>query len=94
MTDARQKLEALNHSIATAAFLIKAEVSTIEQFLKELHYMENVGPVLEPTLFRSSERQVISACFKPVYEAALHLVRVYDIQVEAAKAALEKVKSP
>lgn len=90
--EAKDRLNALNSSIATAVLLIRAEAETLERFFEEKRHMESVGPILDPTLFNSSERRATEALLSPVYEAALDLVRVYDAQILRAKAALEQVR--
>ena len=51
--------------------------------------MDSVGPILDPTLWNSSERRVTEALLTPVYRAASDLIETYD----GSKAALEKVKT-
>ena len=90
--EARRRLDALNSTIHTAVLLIAAERETLEQFFAEARDMDNVGHILDPTLFNSSERRATQAILTPIYTAALDLVRAYEGQVEAAAAAVAKVK--
>jgi hypothetical protein len=90
--EAKQRIEALNRSIATAVLLIQGEAETLDQFFAEATTMASVGPILDPTLFNSSERQAAEALLTPVYEAARNLIRTYDAQVEKVSAALERVR--
>jgi len=55
--------------------------------------MENFGHIVDPTLFRSSERQAVETLMKPLYQAALDFLDAHDRQVAAARKALEKVRA-
>lgn len=90
--EAKQRLHALNAAIATAVAVIKMEKATLDAFFEEQRSMDSVGPILDPTLWNSSERRVTEALLTPVYRAASDLVETYDGTVERSKAALEKVK--
>lgn len=93
MTDARHQLEAANAAITTAVLLLSAERATFERFMKESRDMESFGPILNTSLFMSSERQATEALLKPLYKAALDFLRVHEAQMAAARSALEKVKA-
>lgn len=86
--EAREALEALNSSIATAVLLIRSKADILARFLAEDRHMENFGPILDPTLFRDPERAEAAAILKPVYQAASDLVAAYDRQETKLRAAL------
>jgi hypothetical protein len=88
--EARDRLNELNAAIGLAAELIRANADVLDQFFAEKASMDSVGPILDPTLFNSSERRAIEAVLEPVYEAARDFVRAYDVQIAAARAALAK----
>ena len=90
--EARAKLDALNAVISTAVMLIAGERETLDQFIAEQESMNSVGPLLDPTLFNSSERRTVEAIVTPIYSAARELVRAYEAQICKAAAALQKVK--
>ncbi|WP_127144091.1 hypothetical protein [Pelagibacterium montanilacus] len=89
--EAAERLQALNLAISTAVTLIRSEQETLDQFFAESANMDSVGPILDPTLFNSAERQTTEAIFKPIYASARQLIEVFDRQVADAQAALEKV---
>jgi len=90
--EARQALDALNRAIATAALLIRAESETLERFFIEQRHMENVGVILDPTLFKCSERRAVEALLTPVYGAARDFLAAYDRQVARAGEALKHAR--
>ena len=90
--EARQALHAANMAIAAAVQLIRAERDALERFFEEKAKMDSVGPILDPTLFNSSERRAVEALLSPTYRAALDLVATYDRQLDAGRDALTKVK--
>lgn len=90
--EAKAKLEELNAAISTAVLLIKSQGDTLTQFFHESRQMDSVGPILDPTLFNSSERRATEALLKPVYEAVQRFVDTYDRQIEAAQSALARVR--
>jgi hypothetical protein len=81
-TDAPPKfrLNALNSAIRLSIILLAEHRQTIVDFLDESQRMENVGPVLTPTLFLSQERRETEALLKPLYENALALLTSFDEQ--------------
>lgn len=91
MADPRQEIDNANAAISAAAMLLGANRDLFHRFLKEARDMENFGHIVDPTLFKSSERQAMNALLKPLYEAALAFLRVHDAQIAAARAAMEKV---
>lgn len=91
MATPREKLQATSNAISTAAMLIRDELPTIEAFLEECRDMENFGHVVDPTLYNKSERKAVSALLEPMFRNAQSFLRAYDLQLAAAKDALEKV---
>lgn len=89
--EARAKLDELNVAIATAALLIEAEEDTLTRFFEEAESMASVGPILDPTLFNSSERRATEAILTPIYRTARDFLAAYRLQTKAARAALDKV---
>lgn len=77
-SEAIARLEAANSVIATCALLIGAQRETMERFLKEARDMDNFGHIVDPTLYRSSERRAVSAALEPIYQAALAFLAAYE----------------
>jgi hypothetical protein len=92
MTEPKQKLEAAANAVSTAVLLLRIERPTFEAFLKECAAMENFGSILDPTLYRNSERRAVSSLLEPMFAAALAFLNAYDAQLEAAASALKKVQ--
>lgn len=90
--DARQQLEETNATIATAALLLGAVKPTLDQFMRESRDMDNFGHITDPTLWMKPERRATEALLRPLYQAALDFLRVYDRQIADTKAALEKAR--
>lgn len=88
---AKEALNTLNAAIGAAVVLIEGERETLEQFFEEERLMENVGPILDPSLFKDAERRAVSALLSPIYREALNLVTVYHQQLGRAADALEQV---
>lgn len=91
--EAQERLHALNAAIATAVVLIKSEAKTLEQFFAEAEHMASVSPILDPTLFNSSERRAAEALLTPIYKAARDLVRAYEEQQAKGLEALQRVRT-
>jgi len=90
--EARRRLDQLNAAISTAVMLIRAERDTLDRFFVEQQSMDSIGPILDPTLFNSTERRTTEAILTPIYKAARHLADAYDLQLAASRSALAKVK--
>lgn len=93
MSDPKQRLHSASQAISTAVQLLKSELPTMEAFLEESRKMESIGPIVDPTLFKDSERRAVSALMQPLFEAAVKFVQAYDTQVAKAKDALAKVNA-
>ena len=91
--EAVDALSGLNLTLSCAVQLLREHVATIDQFFEEKRSMENVGSILDPTLFNSSERRATEALLAPVYRAARDFVATYDAQVARALEALAKVST-
>lgn len=89
--ETRMRLDELNSTLATCALLIKSHQEVLDQFFDEAEHMASVGPILDPTLFNSSERRATEALLTPIYKAARDFVLTYDEQIAKAKTALGKV---
>lgn len=90
---AQERLAHAAQAIAMAEMMLRTQRPTMEAFLKECADMESFGPILDPTLYRDSTRRAASALVKPLFEAAIDFLRVYDLHVAKAKTALVKVSS-
>lgn len=90
--EAKAALDAANRAITTAVLLVKVEMETIERFLDEKRLMESIGPILDPTLFRDSEREAVSALMGPIYKSARDFVRFYDAHIAGSATALAAVR--
>lgn len=91
--DAKQKLIAASQSVNTAVIILRRELPIMEAFLKEARDMESIGSIINPTLYRDSERRATSALIEPLFASAVALVRVFDAHLEQATAALAAVKN-
>ncbi len=86
--------EALSTAIATigvAAEIIRSQEALIRQYLGEAERMDSVGPIIDPTLFNSSERRATDALLRPIFQGASDFLRIYDERVASGKAALVTV---
>lgn len=90
---AREEIEAANGAIAAAALMLRDHLDFFQRFEVEARNMENYGWAIDPTLYKSSERQAISALLSPIYQSAQQFVANYDAQVAQAQAALKKVSA-
>ncbi len=91
MSDPKQRLHSASQAISTAVTLLKSELPTMQAFLEETRKMESFGPIVDPTLYKNSERRAVSALMEPLFKAAVTFVDAYDAQVAKAKDALAKV---
>ena len=73
--------------------MLKPFKPLIEQYRREREHMDAFGPIINPTLWKSSERQVVDAIMGPLYEAALLFVLSYERQIGRAADALAKVQT-
>lgn len=87
----QEQLQSATQAMATAAFVLRMEMPTMEAFLKECRDMENFGSIVHPTLYRNSERRAVSAVVKPLFEASIAFVQAYDEHTKKAADALAKV---
>lgn len=79
--------------LATCHHLLEGIRPTLEAFMEESRRMDNIGHILDPTLFNSPERRATEALLKPVFKAGLDFLRTYDVQAAVGRDALEKVKA-
>lgn len=91
MTTPREQLEAAAQSVAVAVTILKAEMPTIEAYLKEARDLDNFGHIVDPTLFRDPTRRALNSVVEPLFKAAVAFVKAHDEQIARSKAALEKV---
>ncbi len=91
MTTPKQQLMEATAVLATCRQFMESIRPTMEAFMEESRHMESFGPIVDPTLFNSSERRAAEALIKPIFESGLAFLRTYDVQTSAGKAALEKV---
>lgn len=91
--EAKEALDGALMSIGAARELIRSVEPTLTRFMVEAQRMESVDPILNPTLFNSSERRATEAMVKPFFEMAMVFVQRHDQQMAIVKAALEKVRS-
>lgn len=89
--EARAALQETAAAIGTAATLIRAQQAVLARYMSEAAHFDSVGPILDPTLFNSSERRAVDAIMRPIFSAGLEFLRAYDASVDASKAALAKV---
>lgn len=91
MNEAHAKLHSAAQAISTAALILKMEMETMEAFQKEARDMENFGHIVDPTLYRDSERRAAAAVVGPLFDLAVSFVKKYDEHIARSKAALQKV---
>lgn len=87
----RAQLQEATAAAAVAAQIIRPYLDLFDRFEREALSMESVGPILDPSLFMSSERRAAESIVRPVFKAAATYVRAIDMQARAAEAAFEKV---
>lgn len=90
--EAREQLAEACMIISHATDLIRPYAPLFEQFRQETERMESAGPIIDPTLFKSSERRATEAFLKPIFEAAEQFIRTVDVQKARAQVALDQVK--
>jgi hypothetical protein len=93
MSAPQEQLLAAAQSVSTAVMILKAELPTMEAFLKEARDMDNFGHIVDPTLWKNPERRAVSAVVEPLFKAAIAFVRAHDAQLAASRAALDKVNA-
>jgi hypothetical protein len=91
--EAQEALHELNGAIGVAVSLIRSQKEILDRFFAESESMASIGPILDPTLFNSSERRAVEALVTPVYRAAQNLLSTYDEQQAKGLDALAKVKA-
>lgn len=91
MIDASQQLAEANAAISTAALILGTQREVFEQFMRESRDMDNIGHIVDPTLWNKPERRAVDALLKPLYQAALDFLKSHDRQITATKTALAKV---
>jgi hypothetical protein len=90
MAEPSEKLQAAAQAISTAVMVLKMEQPTFEAFLKECRDMENFGHIVNPTLYRNSERKAVSALIEPLFQSAVTFIAAYEDHIARAKSALAK----
>jgi hypothetical protein len=90
--DAIKELDAALKTIAVTVELLRPYLPLFRQFEREKQLMESVGPILDPTLFNSSERRATEAIVAPAFLAATAFVAEIDAQQAKVKAAFATVK--
>lgn len=89
---ARQELADAAQAIATAGHILRPHMGLIARYMKERDLMDSVGPIISPSLYKSSERQATDAIMGPIFQAAAAFVKALDDQTQRAREALEKVR--
>lgn len=90
--EACRRLIEMTTALTGAAMLIKSETEMIERYLEEARSMDSIGPIIDPTLFNSSERRATDAIIRPLVVAARDYLHAYETIVGAAADALGRVK--
>jgi hypothetical protein len=90
--EAREMLASAANAAQMAAHMLRPHLALFAQFRQEAQLMDSVGPILNPTLFKSSERAATQAFLAPIFDEAERFVRTVDRQTKSAREALEKVK--
>lgn len=91
--DAKEKLMAAANAVSSAVMILKAEMPTIEAFMKESSDMDNFGHIVNPTLWKKAERRATDAVVAPLFKAAVDFVRAHDEQAARNRAVLDRVKA-
>lgn len=92
ITKAREELLALGGAIDMAVNILRPHMDLIARYEQERRRMDNVGSIVDPTLFNKEERRATDAIMAPMYRSAAAFVQTFDIQMAAAQDALSKVK--
>ncbi|BCW88028.1 hypothetical protein sos41_11660 [Alphaproteobacteria bacterium SO-S41] len=91
--DAREALLQAGASISAAVAILAPHMPLFDQFEAEERDMENFGHIIDPTLYRSSERRAAAALMSPIFKAARAFVNALETQSANAREALEKVRA-
>ncbi|WP_449255158.1 hypothetical protein [Bosea sp. (in: a-proteobacteria)] len=91
VAEAREQLLRLGQDISLAVMVLRPHAELIHRYQQERRDMESIGHIINPTLYRSSERQATDAVMAPIYDEALRFIETYDRQCAAAQDALAKV---
>lgn len=93
MIDPKVQLSAAATAVSTAVMVLRMEIETMRAFQKEARDMENFGHIVDPTLYRDSERRAAAAVVGPLFDLAVQFVERYDEHIAKSKAALRKVSA-
>jgi hypothetical protein len=88
----RQELAEAAQAISMAGHILRPHLPLIERYRKERDLVDSVGPIINPSLYKSSERQATDAIMAPIFQAAAAFVAILDDQTRRAREALEKVR--
>lgn len=91
MSDPKIKLSDAVAAVSTAVMVLRSEIETMRRFQQEARDMENFGHIVNPTLYRDSERRAVAAIVGPLFDLAVQFVDRYDEHIAKSKAALQKV---
>lgn len=89
--ETRRRLHEAAVAVSLAVQVLRAQTEMFEAYEREAEHMDSVGPILDPTLFMSAERQAADAVMRPLFAAAHRFVREYDVHVAAARGAVGEV---
>lgn len=87
----KERLLSAAQAISAAATILRAEMPTFKAFMNECRDMDSFGHIVDPTLFKDSERRAVAAVVKPLFEAAIVFVKIHDGQLKSSRDALGKV---
>ena len=93
MADPKQQLHEAAGAIQAATQLLGPHLDLMRRFLKETRDMDSFGHVVDPTLWKKSERRAANAFVEPLFRAALAFNEAVDKQRNAALVALAKVNA-
>lgn len=83
LEERRVALRAASHAIGAAVALLRPHVVLFDAFKREQEYMESIGCIIDPTLYKSRERREVADMMAPLYAASTRLVETFEAQINA-----------
>jgi hypothetical protein len=80
-------------AIRDAAEKLRPHTGLFERYARERELMDSVGPIFDPTLFKSQERVEADAIVGPTFDAARQFIRAIETQTLLALESALKLAS-
>ena len=78
--EAKAALHAAMNAVRDAAELLRPHAGLFAAYQRERESMDSMGPIIDPTLWKSTERRETDAIVGPIFDGAQNFLRIVESQ--------------